>query len=312
MPDPEMEMKRAKVAKLATERNRQARIDRGIDITTAEEALGVNELLEMILSYLPAKELFRVQRVSTRWKSAIQGSQGLQRKVFITVKNKSPKILIATNSQGQPMADARYIAGDDRDDLQVRALTPAQLQTIVGIGPTAYVDPITLVRPNHGFHCIISNHSILDRTSPFDLDHFNTWNWTVCDRLLDNKLASIRNTFATDPVCQKAEILVHTEYGREANGVRTKVVYSEFDPRGFVEASPRGLKMGDILDTISDQPGSLEIFVDSGPRCGEHVVSQSVNLALLRSLLTTIASIRYIIREPSNVCPSRCRGTQRI
>lgn len=50
--------------------------------SAGQSVLETNELLENILSYLPAKKSFVIQRVSKRWNSIIATSPSIQRKLF--------------------------------------------------------------------------------------------------------------------------------------------------------------------------------------------------------------------------------------
>lgn len=52
---------------------------------------GTCELLEDILSYLPLKDLFVVQRVSRQWSGVISGSPVLQENMFLRLKSTAPK-----------------------------------------------------------------------------------------------------------------------------------------------------------------------------------------------------------------------------
>ena len=57
--------------------------------TPTEEALGVNELLSMILEHLPPRKVFVLQRVSKHWQAVINGSPTIQTKLFLR-PSKSP------------------------------------------------------------------------------------------------------------------------------------------------------------------------------------------------------------------------------
>jgi hypothetical protein len=50
------------------------------------------ELLENILSFLPAKTIFRVQRVSQTWKSTIAQSVSIQEKFFFRCQSTTPDV----------------------------------------------------------------------------------------------------------------------------------------------------------------------------------------------------------------------------
>ena len=61
--------------------NRLSRNKR-LDCSAAIQATNIKEVLELILLYLPIQDILLAQRVSKRFKSAIEGSEELQRTPF--------------------------------------------------------------------------------------------------------------------------------------------------------------------------------------------------------------------------------------
>lgn len=59
--------------------------------TVRHAALGTTEILENVLSFLPPRTLFVVQRVSFQWMVLIAGSPSLQQKMFLRVSTKPPE-----------------------------------------------------------------------------------------------------------------------------------------------------------------------------------------------------------------------------
>jgi hypothetical protein len=59
--------------------------------STSHRVFEREELLEIILSFLPASKVFGVQRVSKRWKAAIVASPSIQRKLFLRLTDQEPE-----------------------------------------------------------------------------------------------------------------------------------------------------------------------------------------------------------------------------
>ena len=81
-------------------------------------------MLEMILSYLPARNIFGTQRVAKKWKHAVETSPKLQKKLFLRLDNKYPNALIVTNNQGRPFQSRAHFNDAIRfgTELQLRSV----------------------------------------------------------------------------------------------------------------------------------------------------------------------------------------------
>lgn len=53
------------------------------DTKACDDLLHIAELLERVLSYLPPKQIFAVQRVSRYWKEVITASPDIQEAIFL-------------------------------------------------------------------------------------------------------------------------------------------------------------------------------------------------------------------------------------
>lgn len=62
-----------------------------------QAALQTTEILENILSYLPNRNVFGVQRVCRQWKEVTAGSPTIQDKLFLKLRDETPETWILTN-----------------------------------------------------------------------------------------------------------------------------------------------------------------------------------------------------------------------
>jgi hypothetical protein len=77
-------------------------------------ALDIPEILESVLSFLPPRTLFGVQRVSHLWKSTIAASPPIQEKMFLRLRTKTSEIWMLTNPRSVPRGWNR---GEERPGL---------------------------------------------------------------------------------------------------------------------------------------------------------------------------------------------------
>jgi hypothetical protein len=64
-----------------------------------QAALNTTEILENILSYLPNRTVFGVQRVCRQWRDVISGSPTIQDKLFLRLRGQTPETWLLTNPQ---------------------------------------------------------------------------------------------------------------------------------------------------------------------------------------------------------------------
>jgi len=62
------------------------------------------EILEHVLSFLPPRALFVVQRVSQQWKDTIVTSPAIEEKMFLRCRIKTPEIWMLTNPDRKPIS----------------------------------------------------------------------------------------------------------------------------------------------------------------------------------------------------------------
>lgn len=79
-------------------------------------ALTTTEILENVLSFLPPKNIFSVQRVCRQWKDVIDSSPAIQEKMFLRLQNKAPETWRLTEENDQPRM-VKVPAGAIGDDV---------------------------------------------------------------------------------------------------------------------------------------------------------------------------------------------------
>jgi hypothetical protein len=72
---------------------------------------GTCELLEGVLSYLPLKDLFVLQRVSKQWGKVIAASPQLQEKMFLRLQSNIPQETWVIDNLGEPSISSRPLNG---------------------------------------------------------------------------------------------------------------------------------------------------------------------------------------------------------
>jgi hypothetical protein len=111
------------------------------------QAFGTTEILEAIIEHLPARTLFGVQRVSKTFQATILGSQRIQHKMFLRIKNET-QVPWALRWDEISEPDFEQVPGSGRTEkgARRRLLTPVDMNTSLdhvfsrrGI-VTAYVD----------------------------------------------------------------------------------------------------------------------------------------------------------------------------
>jgi hypothetical protein len=82
-------------------------------------ALDIPEILENVLSFLPPRALFGVQRVSHLWKGTIAASPPIQENMFLRIRTKTPEIWMLTNPKPVPR-------GSNGEDGRAKSLPPME------------------------------------------------------------------------------------------------------------------------------------------------------------------------------------------
>jgi hypothetical protein len=184
---------------------------------------GTCELLEDILSYLPLKDLFVLQRVSKQWSEVIAGSSVLQEKMFLRLKSTAPKEMWAGTGvssfvyryylrsggtkkvePGDPTGFRRI---NDSSTKHTRLYMPITLNPVLQM---SYPLQRTLQRLVGG-----KREAVSIRVHP---------------AVLYDEHSSLWNMYISDPPCQKVRLKLPIERG---SGTQIK--------------ADEGLKVGDIL-----------------------------------------------------------------
>jgi hypothetical protein len=149
------------------------------------QAFGTTEILEAILEHLPGRTLFGVQRVSKHFQATILGSQRLQHKMFLRIRNKTEvPWALRRNEISEP--DFELVLGSNRNEMGVRRrlLAPAHMNPSF----------------NHKSHRggIVSMH--VDKKKASKL------NRRLRFTKKELELLSIGKTFLSDPHCDHIEV----------------------------------------------------------------------------------------------------------
>lgn len=192
--------------------------------SAAQRVLETNELLENILSYLPAKKVFVVQRVSKRWNNIIATSPSIQRKPFIRPANKEREtwMLLKTGHRGTP--EFRRI--------------------------TASLIPFLRDEDSHGYTPVFFNPLV-----PIKIDKYRETTRMCLDiqitaAALKNRHISLWQTLVCDPPVHRAEVLISMAFGSELSA--DKVVYYPFR-MVFIILSNKGLTVGEVVKALMER-----------------------------------------------------------
>jgi hypothetical protein len=188
------------------------------------------ELLENILSFLPANNIFTVQRVSKHWKAAIASSPSIQRKLFLRSTSKKPETWLDTSVKADKTKHRR-IAASLIPFLRNRhrcVYLPVVLTPLVEIG-----------------RCNTANRAIIyfdTRTSAVALNdqHISLWDTLVCD-----------------PPCHRAEVSVRIWIADEYSAARNRSKMKYLWEADLNVRSDTGLKMGDLVKAALEARGEV-------------------------------------------------------
>jgi hypothetical protein len=79
-----------------------------------QAALNTTEILENILTYLPNRAVFGVQRVCRQWRNTIASSPTIQEKLFLRLRHRTPETWMLTN----PVSFYQYYYQEGNFDIQ--------------------------------------------------------------------------------------------------------------------------------------------------------------------------------------------------
>ena len=189
---------------------------------------GTCELLEDILSYLPLKDLFVVQRVSRQWSGVISGSPVLQENMFLRLKSTAPKETwfgvgiptisdLTTWTGYHPLSSGRYVHVMTGDVIGFRRLENSSTTHKKLYMPTT-LNPV--LQMSHPLQSTLQHLSDGKREAV---------SFRIRSSAL-NKRSSLWNMYISDPPCRKVRLKLPVE------------------PKGGSQIkSDEGLKVGDVV-----------------------------------------------------------------
>jgi hypothetical protein len=158
--------------------------------------LDTTELLENILSHLPPKQLFGVQRVCRLWKDFIARSSGIQEKLFLKLQGRPAELWallerdvgaeFGPRKSRLEKVNKRPALG--RGNADVRTFTPVDLNPFLQHGHDSVEGPV----------CKISACDRADYMTP-EITEF-------CHGLTFGLNSSLLDTYICDPPCMRAHI----------------------------------------------------------------------------------------------------------
>jgi hypothetical protein len=237
-------------------------------------ALDITEILENVLSFLPPRTLFGVQRVSHLWKSTIAASPPIQEKMFLRIRTKTPEIWMQTNPRTPPYDwyGETKGAGLDRKfrivgDIEMRAMKPGRVDWLHQL-----FTPVTLNPFLHSMQDDFVDERIEDEDHAF---------WaTLVPTAKFAQHNSFRDTYLTDPPCKEVSLYMNYE-ARSSPDMLPAVT-------GYVEIrSNKPLTLGDIIDqTLASRDTWLEMQPSPGtsPCLGYRNFAESEGITLAQHI----------------------------
>lgn len=143
-----------------------------------------NELLELILVFLPPKSLFGVQRVSKQFQAIIATSVPIQEKMFLRLRNTPEQGWVRQEKMTADGKELYFVEGTDPSSQQALRI-PTQL------------NPFLRLR-DKSWHCVkrTTESAILDVENPITL------------ATLDHRAPSILKTYISDPPSDSVEVFL--------------------------------------------------------------------------------------------------------
>lgn len=197
------------------------------------------ELLEHIISFLPMKKIFTLQRTSKRWKNVINASPSIQEKMFLRLNNK-PKPVCEPHAVGWTSVDGYVLWGVRVPDLF----------TLVTLNPELRHDEECHTR-RFGQTCIGHGRDVKLQWGPAPIrQHF-----------------SLLDAYISDPPCKRAEVCLTVSF---KDGASTFPI--TISVKNVTVSSEIGLTFQDILRlalnarewSCTDKvPGSVSYLISS-------------------------------------------------
>jgi len=201
-----------------------------------QAALQTTEILENILSYLPNRNFFGVQRVCRQWKDVIAGSPTIQDKLFLKLRDETPETWILTNP-----VSFEYIYDHDNFDIRTvkkkfRIASAAQVKSRdkTSFGQVPLFMPVTLNPLLERWNVTglwIEEHPV-EHAAIFSAEaHLTQF----------AQHGSARATFITDPPCNEVKVMLHYNPRPSRPGFYFLAGHVKF-------RSDRPLTVGDAID----------------------------------------------------------------
>lgn len=272
--------------------------------------LAIPELLENILSFLPAKMVFRVQRVSQTWRSTIAQSVSIQEKLFFRCQSTPQDVWEFSSVKGEddddkfsycefkawkhervpPHSFYDHPGGSNYRYFPMSTPFDVDGRTVLRSVPVEYANHrVMLVDLNPTLEASVSSDDevwTLQRRPFFEVSEQGTFvDLPVCSWLIDNivllQLVSYTGTVAAlervaamypcDPPCQKVAMGVNICYETIEGSPNPARVSEQLHYIYF--KSSTGLKMGALLSAISHEHCAYYILHTQPPE----LVSENVD-----------------------------------
>jgi len=199
--------------------------------SACHKVLETTELLEHIISFLPMKKIFTIQRVSKQWRDVIATSPSIEEKMFLRLK-------ITPKETCEPSA-----LGWSTNGLQRVRRPPPSLLTLVSLNPELRPDPLCK-NQRFGLTCAGHGRRVMVQWGPTPIKR--------CHSLFD--------TYISDPPCKNAKLNLTVRFKKQVRGVADSD--SEYPIKLWVSyitaSSDSGLTFQDVLRAGLNARGQTE------------------------------------------------------
>ena len=174
--------------------------------TLHRAVLDTTELLECILSHLPMKQIFGVQRVSRLWKDAVARSPIIQEKLFLKLKSKPTELWALLEHARRAQFKGRELRLEkltSESDVESVSATDATMFAPVALNPFLQLGH----DPDEGPMC---DKPVYDRA------RYHTPETTeFCEGLAFGLGSSLMDTHISDPPCMRARVALSYYFSPE-------------------------------------------------------------------------------------------------
>ena len=200
-------------------------------------AMDTTEVLEHILSFLPQRTLFVVQRVSRQWKDLIARSSPIQEKMFLRFRTKRPEIWMLMNPKPRPSELWRTNPIEGFLDRKFKTVSASEVEPQDWESPSPWTQ--------HLFTPLTLNPLLFRRHGGLDAQWIESRDYLpvvyLAPRANIAQHISLRDSYLTDPPCKECSV----EISFDADGSNRWLGYVT----GYAEIrSDKPLTLGDIID----------------------------------------------------------------